>query len=231
MNWEKYWSEKSDDERTDATPQGVAKEGREKLFHLGSGGRLLDVGCGTGKLISHYTANFRECIGVERSPTMLAEAQANLRDTNVALLHGSADNVWEIVGGDFDAITMTGVAQYIAPYEVAAFVKQASKRLKPGGRIAIFDVIHSRKAVLRMMGLGRHKEAPSGFEIVMRSGVVFMRRAAWPLIAKGKTFHPDGYMYSPEFFAAIATENGMNIDMPISMYYDYRFHAVMTSAP
>ena len=50
MDWEKYWSDKSDDGHTDKTPEGIAKEGREKLFHLGSGDRLLDVGCGTGKL-------------------------------------------------------------------------------------------------------------------------------------------------------------------------------------
>jgi cyclopropane-fatty-acyl-phospholipid synthase len=231
MDWEKYWSEQSEDRRADPTPDGIAKEGREKLLHLGSGGRLLDVGCGTGKLLSHYTANFRECIGVERSPTMLAEAQRNLRNSNIALLQGSAGNVWETVDGDFDAITMGGVAQYLASHEVRAFVMQASRRLKLGGRVAIFDIIHSRKAVLRMMGLGRHRDVPSGFEIVMRSGVVFARWAVWPLIAKGRTFHPDGHMYAPEFFAGIAKEDGMKIDMPMSMYYDYRFHAVMTRAP
>jgi SAM-dependent methyltransferase len=230
MDWEKYWANQSDDGHTDPTAEGIAREGREKLFHLGSGDRLLDVGCGTGKLISYYSANFRECIGVERSSAMLAEARMNLRDTNIALLHGAADNVWEKVGGDFDAITMTSVAQYLASFEIAAFVMQGSKRLKPGGRIAIFDVIHSRKAVLRMMGLGRHKEAPSGFEIAMRSGAVFMRWASWPLIARGKSFHPDGHMYPPEFFAVLAKQNGMTINMPMSMYYDYRFHAVMKPA-
>lgn len=231
MDWEKFWSNQSEDRRADPTPEGIAKEGREKLLHLGSGGRLLDVGCGTGKLLSHYTANFRECIGVERSPTMLAEAQRNLRDTNIALLQGSAENVWEIVDGDFDVITMGGVVQYLASHEVAAFVMRAVERLTLGGRVAIFDIIHSRKAVLRMMGLGRHKDVPSGFEIVMRSGVVFARWAAWPLIAKGRTFHPDGHMYAPEFFVGIAKENGMTIDVPMSMYYDYRFHAVMKRAP
>jgi cyclopropane-fatty-acyl-phospholipid synthase len=230
MDWEKYWSRQSEDRRADPTPDGVAREGREKLLHLGSGDRLLDVGCGTGKLTSHYIANFRECIGVERSPTMLAEARTNLRDTNVALLQGSAENVWEIVDGDFDAITMGGVAQYLVSHEIAAFIMRASRRLKPGGRIAIFDIIHSRKGVLRMMGLGRHKDVPSGFEIVMRCGVVFARWAAWPLMAKGRTFHPDGHMYAPEFFAGIAKENGMKIDVPMSMYYDYRFHAVMKRA-
>ena len=164
-------------------------------------------------------------------PRCSPRLKRNLRDTNIALLHGSAENVWEIVDGDFDAITMGGVAQYLASHEIAAFVMRASKRLKPGGRIAIFDIIHSRKAVLRMMGLGRHKDVPSGFEIVMRCGVVFARWAAWPLIAKGRTFHPDGHMYAPEFFAAIAKENGMKINMPMSMYYDYRFHAVMEPAP
>jgi SAM-dependent methyltransferase len=231
MDWEKHWATKSDDGHTDPRPEGIAKEGREKLFHLGSGDRLLDVGCGTGKLISHYAANFRECIGVERSPTMLAEAQTKLRDTNITLLHGSVENVWEIVDGNFDAITMGQVAQFLTASEIATFVARAGKRLKPGGRIAIFDIIHDRKAVLRMMGLGRHKEAPSGFEIVKRSCAVFARWAAWPLIAKGRTFHPDGHMYAPEFFAAIAKENWMNINMPMSMYYDYRFHAIMEPAP
>jgi cyclopropane fatty-acyl-phospholipid synthase-like methyltransferase len=183
MDWETYWSDKSDDRHADPTPEGIAKEGREKLFHLGSGDRLLDVGCGTGKVLSHFTANFRECIGVERSPTMLAEARSNLQDTNIVLLHGSVENVFEIVDGDFDAITMGGVAHYLASYEIAAFVMRASKRLKPGGRIAIFDIMHSRKGVLRMMGLGRHRQVPSGFEIVMRCGVVFARWAAWPLIS------------------------------------------------
>jgi cyclopropane-fatty-acyl-phospholipid synthase len=231
MDWEKFWSDKSDDRRTDPTPEGIANEGREKVFHIGSGDRLLDVGCGTGKVTSYYTTSFRECIGVERSPTMLAEARMNLRDTNIALLQGSAANVWEIVDGDFDAIAMAGVAQYLASHEIAAFVIQASKRLKPGGRIAIFDIMHSRKAVLRMMGLGRHKQVPSDLEIVMRCGAVFARWATWPLIAKGRTFHPDGHMYAPEFFAEIAEENGMKINLPMSMYYDYRFHAIMKPAP
>ena len=53
MDWEIYWSHKSDDRHTDPTPEGIAKEGREKLCDT-----LLDVGCGTGKLISHYTVNF-----------------------------------------------------------------------------------------------------------------------------------------------------------------------------
>jgi SAM-dependent methyltransferase len=231
MDWEKFWSDKSDDRRADPTPEGIANEGHEKVFHIGSGDRLLDVGCGTGKVTSYYTTGFRECIGVERSPTMLAQARMNLRDTNIALLQGSAENVWEIVDGDFDAITMSGVAQYLASHEIAAFVIRASKRLKPGGRIAIFDIIHSRKAVLRMMGLGRHKQVPSDLQILMRGGVVFARWATWPLIAKGRTFYPDGHMYTPEFFAAIAEENGMKINLPMSMYYDYRFHAIMKSAP
>ena len=79
--------------------------------------------------------------------------------------------------------------------------------------------------------LGRHKDVPSGFEIVMRSGVVFARWAAWPLVGKGRTLHPDGHIYSPEFFAGVAGANGMKIDMPMSMYYDYRFHAVMKRGP
>jgi len=45
MDWEKFWSDKSDDRYSDQTPEVFAKRGREKLLHLGSGDRLLDIGC------------------------------------------------------------------------------------------------------------------------------------------------------------------------------------------
>ncbi len=82
----------------DPTPDGIAQEGREKLFHLGSGDRLLDVGCGTGKLTSHYyTANFRECIGVERSPTMRAEARRTFETRISPSFKGPPGTCWKCV--------------------------------------------------------------------------------------------------------------------------------------
>ena len=43
-------------------------------------GRLLDMGCGTGRLCSHFAAKGFECVGVDLSDEMLAKARARAED-------------------------------------------------------------------------------------------------------------------------------------------------------
>ncbi len=38
-------------------------------------GRLLDLGCGTGRLCRHFAAKGYECVGVDLSDEMLAKAR------------------------------------------------------------------------------------------------------------------------------------------------------------
>src|SRR5438132_10844022 len=40
-------------------------------------GRLVDLGCGTGRLCLHFTAKGFECVGVDLSEEMLAKAREN----------------------------------------------------------------------------------------------------------------------------------------------------------
>jgi hypothetical protein len=137
---------------------------------------------------------------------MLAEAQRNLQDTNIALLRGSAENVWEIVDGDFDIITMGQVAQYLASDEIAAFVMRASNRLKP--KWPNCDLRHHPQPEGRSANDGTRPPQGSAFWLRDREALRCGLRALGCLapIAKGRTFHPDGHMYAPEFFAAIAKE-------------------------
>ena len=43
-------------------------------------GRLLDLGCGTGRLCRHFAAKGYECVGVDLSDEMLARARENARN-------------------------------------------------------------------------------------------------------------------------------------------------------
>src|SRR3954470_11782722 len=43
-------------------------------------GRLLDLGCGTGRLCAHFAAKGFECVGVDLSDEMLAKARARTAD-------------------------------------------------------------------------------------------------------------------------------------------------------
>jgi SAM-dependent methyltransferase len=49
-------------------------------------GRLLDLGCGTGRLCLHFARKGYDCVGVDLSEEMLARARANADDLPVQFL-------------------------------------------------------------------------------------------------------------------------------------------------
>jgi SAM-dependent methyltransferase len=64
------------DQQMQASPLAVADIAFcEKAFH--TPGRLIDLGCGTGRLCIHFALKGHDCLGVDLSEEMLAKAQSN----------------------------------------------------------------------------------------------------------------------------------------------------------
>jgi SAM-dependent methyltransferase len=110
---------------------------------LNAGGRLLEVGCGTGNLQLLLAKAFPQarCTGVDIDPTGLAAAREAVRRA------GFADRV-EIVEGTvgaaapeaaFDVVLMVEVLHEISPDIRPCVVRECAAALKPGGWLVIVD--------------------------------------------------------------------------------------------
>ena len=96
--------------------------------------RVLDYGCGTGRLVVPLAKVADQVVGADISPTMLEETRRNCQRfnlNNVELV--LADDNCTQISGNFDLIHSTIVFQHIPPKRVAKIVRGLLGRLEPGG--------------------------------------------------------------------------------------------------
>jgi SAM-dependent methyltransferase len=96
--------------------------------------RVLDFGCGVGRLVLPFAAQAEEVVGVDVSPSMLLEAQANCDRagvSNVKLL--LSDDDLSAVNGRFDLVHSCIVLQHIEIPRGLAIFDKLLNRIEPGG--------------------------------------------------------------------------------------------------
>jgi SAM-dependent methyltransferase len=92
-------------------------------------GKLLDIGCGTGKLLK-IAQKWYECEGVEPSETAVAECERQ----GFRVRQGFFENV-DLPAGHYDVATMDAVLEHVLdPVDV---LKKINTVLRPGGVVAI----------------------------------------------------------------------------------------------
>jgi ubiquinone/menaquinone biosynthesis C-methylase UbiE len=101
------------------------------------GARVLDLGCGTGRLALAIAAAGHRVTGIEPAPASLAAARAKRDSGRVTWIQGTARSAPDAA---FDVALMTShVAQvFIADDEWASVLADLRRALVPGGRLA-FD--------------------------------------------------------------------------------------------
>jgi len=107
-----------------------------KQLNLGYYESVLDLGCGTGQLLSRISRSGVLLAGVDIAPDMIAESKKKLGE-QADLQVGDTENLpWE--DGRFDAVLSTlSFHHYPNPLSV---LKEAARVLNPGGRLIIGDV-------------------------------------------------------------------------------------------
>lgn len=110
---------------------------------LAEGGRILDVGCGTGNLLIHVAKAFPKsrCVGVDIDPTGLELARAAVREAGVAdrveIREGEVGDVTP--PGTFDVTVMVEVLHEVAPALRPRVLQGCARALCPGGWLVILD--------------------------------------------------------------------------------------------
>jgi len=103
-------------------------KGVVELLSPRAGERILDLGCGTGRLTAEIAATGADVIGIDLSPEMISEARALFRDLHFEV----ADARHMHFEQQFDAVFSNAVLHWIPQPELV--VQAVAKALVPGGR-------------------------------------------------------------------------------------------------
>jgi ubiquinone/menaquinone biosynthesis C-methylase UbiE len=103
---------------------------------LANGGKVLDIGCGTGNWLVRLAKKYKkfELHGIDRSQGMLAVAAK--KNQNIELKTGLAEKL-PYNDGEFDFVFMIEALHHFD--DQAQSLREASRVLKPGGCLFLID--------------------------------------------------------------------------------------------
>ena len=130
--------------------------------------RVLDFGCGVGRVLLAIAEGAERAVGVDVSPEMLAEAGRNAARAglpNVELV--SSDDALAAVTGEFDFVHSFIVFQHIPPRRGERIAAGLLARLAPGGVAALHFTYH-RNAPLYRRAVHRIRRASPAADALAR---------------------------------------------------------------
>lgn len=101
---------------------------------LPKGGKILDVGCGTGEHLKRAQRHGLVAVGVEPAPGMREKAVRNVPGARVEA--GVATGL-PFGDDEFDALLMIEVLRYLDTADIDAALREARRVLKPGGTVFV----------------------------------------------------------------------------------------------
>ena len=100
------------------------------------GGRVLDVGCGTGALAAHVASDGYNVVGVDASPGMLRQA----RQRGLAGVYAAFATALPFPDGAFSlAYTVATLHHLETPERVAATIAEMARVVRSGGHVLLWD--------------------------------------------------------------------------------------------
>ncbi len=129
--WEELRGLYVDDALVDARLQAAIEEE--------PGGDLLDIGTGTGRVLEMAADHVRSAVGIDNARPMLEIARANLDKAGLRHCQVRLADMYRLPfpAERFDSVTVNMVLHYAE--SPGAVLAEASRVLKPGGRLIVVD--------------------------------------------------------------------------------------------
>jgi SAM-dependent methyltransferase len=122
-------------------------------------GRLIDLGCGTGRLCVHFARRGFDCLGIDLSDLMLDRARANAAaaGVTVAFQHANLTDLAGVPDASFDygACLFSTFGMIRGDSNRWAALTAAARVVKPGGVL----VLHAHHRWFRGLGWRRFRSA------------------------------------------------------------------------
>ncbi|MEJ2866090.1 amino acid adenylation domain-containing protein [Actinomycetospora flava] len=198
----------------------------DRIRALPAGRRVLEIGVGSGLLLTEVAPEVEHYVGIDLSAEGIAalarrvDGDAVLRD-RVVLETRPAHEVAGVAGGPFDAVVVNSVAQYFPDAEyLRAVLRDAAGLLAPGGSVLVGDVRHAGLLRTLRAGVETAREPSADLDT--------LRRAVDASVA----WEPE-LLVHPDFFRVVADELGLAADVELERtpFHDelsrYRYHAVL----
>ncbi len=128
-----------------------------------TGGRILELGCGTGHKLIPIASDGHSCVGLDLSPDMLAEARRKSDECGVAVEWLQGDMAAFDLGRTFDLvfITANSLLHLHETDDLVSCFRSVGRHLAPGARF-VFDVFNpSVKVLAEADGRRRTRESLS----------------------------------------------------------------------
>ncbi|HWQ18506.1 MAG TPA: methyltransferase [Methanotrichaceae archaeon] len=229
--WRNFWSGKRDAGHRSHSESYLYNEACERLYHLEGGDSILDVGCGTCDLLAYYALHYSTVVGADFAPSMLEGARQRLDEFHIAhveLIEADDESIWNKLspGSTFDRITAGMVVQNLTLERVGSFIENAKARLNEGGKIVLFDIMEPKNLALWEAGLWKDDEVP--WARVSRYLIMAYLGRKLNMLRGLPERRVLGFAYTPKQISDIAKRCSLSAAYANAMYYEYRYHAILT---
>lgn len=155
---------------------------RDRVIMPQPGMRILDFGCGNGRLVRFLPAV--EYVGVDSNPSYIEAAQAEQRSPQARFICGDVFHLDRLGIDPVDVVVCLGVLHHLDDDTVARGLASAHDLLRPGGRLVTMDPCFeptqgSTARVLMALDRGRFVRHPSDYRRLVEPAFGAVDQQIW----------------------------------------------------